>query len=125
MIQALCVGCGGFLGAVLRYLMGMIPYEGAFPLVTFLVNFIGAAAIGVITELSSLLHLNGNLSLFLRVGVCGGFTTFSTFSLETLNLLQEKKYVTGGAYAVLSLLVCVLGVWLGKTVTRALLRQAA
>lgn len=124
MIQALCVGCGGFLGAVLRYLMGMIPYEGEFPLVTFLVNFIGAVAIGVFAELSALLHLNGNLSLFLRVGVCGGFTTFSTFSMETLSLLQEKKYLTGGAYAVLSLAICVMGVWLGRTVTRALLKQA-
>lgn len=123
MIQALCVGCGGFVGAVLRYLMGLIPYEGAFPFITFFVNFTGAVAIGVITELSGMLHLNENLSLFLRVGVCGGFTTFSTFSLETLNLLQQKKYITCGAYAVLSLVVCVLGVWLGKTVTHALLKQ--
>lgn len=62
------------------------------------------------------------MSLFLRTGLCGGFTTFSTFSLETLTLLQEKKYLAGGVYALLSLAACVLGVWLGQLLVRTLFK---
>lgn len=122
MIQVLCVGCGGFIGAVLRYLIGLAPFHGDFPLMTFLVNFTGAFCIGVFSQLAAMLPLDKNLSLFLRTGLCGGFTTFSTFSLEALTLLQEKKYLAGGAYVLLSLAACLLGVWLGQLLVRGLLK---
>ena len=60
-------------------------------------------------------QLSPTLLLFLRVGVCGGFTTFSTFSLESLVLLEDGRPGLFGLYAVLSVALCLLGVWLGKT----------
>ena len=78
MAAVLWVGAGGFLGAVGRYLLGLVPFEGDFPLMTFLVNFAGAVAIGAITEVAGATSaLSAEAALFLKTGVCGGFTTFS------------------------------------------------
>lgn len=121
MLSILCVGAGGFIGAVARYLLGLIPYEGDFPLITFVVNFIGAVAIGVIVEIAnSWTALPANALLFLKTGLCGGFTTFSTFSLETLTLFEEGKYGTGALYASGSVVACILGVIAGKMLARGI-----
>ena len=75
---ALLVGAGGFIGAVGRYLLGLVPCGGDFPLMTFLVNFLGAVAIGAVAEAASgPAALPAEAALFLKTGVCGGFTTFS------------------------------------------------
>lgn len=122
MVSVLCVGLGGFIGAVGRYVLGLVPYEGDFPLMTFLVNFLGAIAIGAVVEAAKgWPGLSSDALLFLKTGVCGGFTTFSTFSLETLGLLEEGKYATGALYAGGSLIVCVAGVLLGRVLVRAAL----
>lgn len=123
MIAALCVGAGGFLGAVARYLLGLLPYQGDFPLITFTINFVGAFAIGVVFEVVNVRPgmLPDNAVLFLKTGLCGGFTTFSTFSLETLSLLERGKYAMGATYAFGSLAVCLIGVLAGKLFVRALL----
>ena len=120
MIAALCVGAGGFCGAIARYLLGLLPYQGQFPLITFVINFTGAVAIGAVVEAASIRPgmLPPNAVLFLKTGLCGGFTTFSTFSLETLGLLERGEYVIGGAYALGSLAACVLGVVAGKMLVR-------
>lgn len=119
MLAVLCVGAGGFVGAVARYLLGLLPYEGDFPLVTFLINFTGALAIGAVFEAATVWPgLPDNAVLFLKTGVCGGFTTFSTFSLETLTLLERGKYATGAAYACGSVLVCLAGVAIGRLAVR-------
>ena len=99
MIAALCVGAGGFCGAIARYLLGLLPYQGQFPLITFVINFTGAVAIGAVVEAASIRPgmLPPNAVLFLKTGLCGGFTTFSTFSLETLCLLERGEYAIGGA----------------------------
>ena len=92
MLNIIAVGLGGFIGAVLRYLIGLIPVNEAtaFPIKTFLINIIGCIAIGIITVAASKNHtLNPHLVLFLKVGVCGGFTTFSTFALETATLIKN------------------------------------
>lgn len=128
MIAALCVGAGGFCGAIARYLLGLLPYQGQFPLITFVINFTGAVAIGAVMEAASIRPgmLPPNAVLFVKTGLCGGFTTFSTFSLETLGLLERGEYAIGGAYALGSLAVCVLGVVAGKMLVRwALGAQAA
>lgn len=123
MIAALCVGAGGFLGAVARYLLGLLPYQGDFPLITFTINFVGAFVIGVVFEVVNVRPgmLPDNAVLFLKTGLCGGFTTFSTFSLETLSLLERGKYALGATYAFGSLAVCLIGVLAGKLFVRALL----
>lgn len=112
-INVLLVACGGALGAVGRYGISLIGFHGSFPLLTLLTNLLGALAIGIVVGLVE----NPKANLFLKTGVCGGFTTFSTFSLETLNLMEGGKSGLGIAYAALSLVLCILGVWLGKSIS--------
>ena len=112
-IDCLFVGFGGFLGAISRYLMCLLPLkpENGFPLVTLLVNVIGAFAIGLITALAVRNRdINPQFILFLRVGICGGFTTFSTFSLETAAMFQSGSFFLGVLYVSLSVLLCTAAV---------------
>ena len=122
MIPCICVGLGGFAGASLRYLCGMIPFAGSFPLITLLINLAGSFCIGLIAALSGQ-FLSPNLTLFLKTGFCGGFTTFSTFSLETVQLIGKGKAPAAVLYAVLSVCLCLLGVYLGSTLGNGLLRR--
>lgn len=110
MLNIIAVGLGGFLGAVLRYLIGLIPVSEvtAFPIKTFLINIIGCIAIGIITIAASKNYtLNPHLVLFLKVGVCGGFTTFSTFALETATLIKNGNAFTALIYMLGSVLIGV------------------
>ena len=119
MVAVLCVGLGGFIGSVGRYLLGLVPVEGDFPLMTFAVNFAGAVLIGAVFEAATEgSGLPDNAVLFLKTGVCGGFTTFSAFSLETLALLERGKYATGALYACGSVLACLAGVVIGRLAGR-------
>ena len=121
MVDCLVVGLGGFIGAVCRYLIGsgfsFVTLE--FPIVTMFINFAGAFTIGIVTEFSSrVLPVHPDLLLFLTVGIFGGFTTFSTFSLETVNLIEKGKLLLGLEYATASVLLCLLGVYIGKSAVR-------
>lgn len=110
MLNCLVVGIGGFIGSVLRYLAGLIPVKetAVFPIKTFLINIAGCIAIGCIAWLiMKHVTLNPRLVLFLKVGICGGFTTFSTFALETADLIQDGHGWTAFLYALLSLAVGV------------------
>lgn len=101
----LAVAIGGALGASARYLLGLLPVkpQGGFPLITFLINVAGAFAIGLIAAASAKnTSVDPRLILFLKVGICGGFTTFSTFSLETMNLLQSGRNLTAFLYIISS-----------------------
>lgn len=91
MLNCLAVGAGGFVGAVLRYLVSMIPLDktGAFPMNTLLINILGAFAIGAITALGAkTAGLDPRLTLLLKTGICGGFTTFSTSPLKRRGLCK-------------------------------------
>lgn len=115
MLNCLYVGLGGALGAVGRYLMGQIPLPRmSFPVMTLVINFLGAFLIGIISA-AAVRHGAGStpLILFLKVGVCGGFTTFSTFALETTNLLGEGKMLAGMLYIILSVCLCMGAVMAG------------
>lgn len=80
MKEFLFVGLGGAVGAMLRYGMSMMPVKSEFPYMTLLINFLGAVAIGILAALSMRQSLLTEHSLLLlKTGVCGGFTTFSTF----------------------------------------------
>lgn len=110
MLNCLFVGLGGFIGAVMRYLVGLIPLKNpeGFPLATFIVNVAGALAIGCIAfAASKYANLDQKLILFLKVGICGGFTTFSTFSLETAQLIKNGSIGIAVLYVALSVLLGV------------------
>ena len=118
MIQILSVGAGGFIGAVLRFLIGKLPFKEMtiFPVNTLLINLIGAFVIGIAAAIGTKHGIeNSGIMLFLRVGLCGGFTTFSTFSLESLALIQYGHLFMFGTYAVVSVALCLIFVWLGHT----------
>ena len=122
-LNCLFVGAGGFVGSVLRYLVSLIPFlhRGALPFQTLLVNVTGAILIGMIVKITdSYEFMSGNTVLFLKVGICGGFTTFSTFALESLNIVEEGKLLAGGVYIALSVILCIAGVWFGKWTVGAL-----
>lgn len=111
----LFVALGGAVGAMGRYAISLLPVKAAFPLLTFVTNILGAILIGFVVGIASSREgVSDNLVLFLKTGVCGGFTTFSTFSLEALNLIESKQYGLGGAYIVLSCACCIFGVMCGK-----------
>ena len=95
MINCVFVGLGGMLGAVARYLLGLIPVRemSGFPLITLGINILGALVIGLLVALAQKqAGLDAGLLLFLKVGLCGGFTTFSTFALEAQGLLSGGRW---------------------------------
>ena len=117
LINCLAVGAGGFIGSVFRYLVGLIPFlnKSEIPFQTLAVNVIGAVMIGMIVQAAeSYGEPNGPWLLFLKVGICGGFTTFSTFSLEAMGLLQSGRALMFGIYVAASLVLCIGGVFAGK-----------
>lgn len=119
MLNCLCVGLGGFLGAVFRYLLGMLPLSERFefPFVTFGINILGAFVIGVVSEIAVKYGMSDSrMILLLKTGVCGGFTTFSTFSLESSSLISAGKYGIAICYIVCSVAACLLAVIAGKYV---------
>ncbi|MBO7394086.1 MAG: CrcB family protein [Abditibacteriota bacterium] len=114
MIEILAVGCGGFLGAVCRFLMGkLFLLRLAPPSHTLIINALGCLVMGIVVGCFG----NNKTLLFtaVTVGFCGGFTTFSAFSLETLSLMEKGAYVAAAGYVGASVVLCVLGVWIGKT----------
>ena len=111
----LFVALGGAVGAVGRYALSLIPVRTGFPFITLITNILGAVAIGFIAGLLSARdNLSPNVSLFWKTGVCGGFTTFSTFSLEAWQLMEKGNYLLSVLYAVLSVVCCIAGVWIGR-----------
>lgn len=115
----LCIGSGGALGTMLRFwLAGLVAYRFGerFPVGTLLINATGSFVIGLFAALTG---TNGRLLAgplqrqFFMIGICGGYTTFSSFSLQTLNLAREGQWGYAMLNIGLSLLLCLGGVWLG------------
>ncbi|MCC7117140.1 MAG: fluoride efflux transporter CrcB [Anaerolineales bacterium] len=119
MTNILLVGAGGFIGSVLRYLLGgyVQGFAKAFPLGTLTVNVIGCFVIGLLAQLGEKYGAFSDESrLFLVLGVLGGFTTFSSFGNDTVNLFRQgfstNAFLNVGANVILGL----LAVWLGRVV---------
>ena len=113
-LNCVFVGLGGLVGSVLRYLFSLIPleHESGFPLVTLGINVLGAFLLGLIMAYAGKsASLDPRALLFLKVGVCGGFTTFSTFALEAHGLLSGGKPIVALLYMLLSVVLCVLAVY--------------
>lgn len=107
----LLVGCGGFLGAILRFLISAFCFKFMplnFPYATLIVNVLGGFLIGYFTKIG----LNLELKSFLIAGFLGALTTFSTFSVENINLLQNAKYGLCFLNVSLSLVLCFLACYL-------------
>lgn len=112
----LLIGSGGFAGSVLRYLVSQgvqNKFLSSFPYGTLTVNIIGSLLIGIVYGLVEKGNLSPELRLFLATGILGGFTTFSAFSLDSLNLLQEGLWVESITYILLSVVLGILAAFLG------------
>lgn len=119
MIECLCVGIGGFIGSICRYLIGQIPYgmENGFPIKTLLINMSGAFFISLLAScFSKGLLQNAHVELMLKVGLCGGFTTFSTFAYETSGLMSQGDHVLAFAYMILSFCLSLAAVFLAQLI---------
>jgi CrcB protein len=119
MSDYLWVAIGGALGSIARFwvsgLLSRLVSE-TFPWGTLVVNVTGSLALGFIATSTGpdgrwLVGPQGRV--FLMIGLCGGYTTFSAFSLETLNLARDGEWLYAGANALLSLLLCFVAVWIG------------
>lgn len=121
----LLVGSGGFIGSALRYLVQVNAEKilnSTFPIGTMIVNITGSFVIGVIYAFAE----KGNLMspewrIFLAVGICGGFTTFSTFTMDNLNLVKDNSLFQLLLYTGGSLFIGILAVYLGIIVTRSII----
>ncbi len=116
----LMVALGGALGSVGRYGIGL-AFERlvTFPLGTLVVNVLGSIIIGICAGIFDLDQKSRPSALFLMVGFCGGFTTFSTFSLNTLDLMEQHAWLKAGGNIFLSVSLCMFGTWLGFVLGRA------
>ncbi len=108
------VGLGGALGAVARYSIGLFPVRSSFPVLTLLINLLGSLVIGFIAGVSAQNNISKEWELFWKTGICGGFTTFSTFSLEAWKLLESGKFLYGVIYILLSVSLSIAGVIIGQ-----------
>jgi len=123
-VQAfLLVGVGGALGSMGRYglsvLIGRL-WTTSFPLATLVINIIGSCAMGVLVGTLARLtpEWGPEARLFVAVGILGGFTTFSAFSLDVITLLERGEMASALTYALLSVVVSVLALYLGLLITR-------
>jgi CrcB protein len=120
MLAYLWIAIGGALGSVSRYWINGVVSQRfeTFPAGTLVINVIGSFIIGVFGALTipeGKMSSDGRLfaTQFVMIGICGGFTTFSSFSLQTLNLLRDREWLYAGGNVLLSVALCLVATWLG------------
>ena len=122
-MQFLLVGLGGFVGAISRYGVArmLVNHSAGFPLATLSVNVIGSLLAGFFsTWIFQRTTLEGELRLAVQVGFLGAFTTFSTFSLETVSLLEQGHVAKASVSVMLNLFLCLTATALGVLLARSL-----
>ena len=122
MTNILLVGAGGFIGSVLRYLVSgwvqQTTKSASFPFGTLAVNVIGCFIFGFLAQLAEARGVfTSEARLFIFVGILGGFTTFSSFGNETLNLARDSQMMNALANVGANVIIGLLAVWLGRTVS--------
>ena len=122
MLAYLWVAIGGAVGSMGRFWIFQVVtnrYGGVFPLGTLVINVTGSFLIGIFAALNEPdghMGASPTFRQFFMVGICGGYTTFSSFSLETLRQVQAGNMLYAGGNVVLSVVLCLIGVWLGYMV---------
>ncbi len=120
----LSVALGGAIGSLLRYFVAsaiQTPATAGFPWGIFLVNISGGFIMGVVVEMAALkMQFSPEIRAFLTVGILGGYTTFSTFSLDSVLLLQRGAYASAALYIVGSAVLSIAALFAGLFVVRAL-----
>ena len=117
-VSFLLVGIGGAIGSMMRYGVSLLPVNKFFPFHTFIVNITGSFIIGTLLGLLLKNSITNDNWKFLASGLCGGFTTFSAFSLEGFELLQQQRYSIFLLYFLLSLILGLTATWFGYTLTK-------
>jgi CrcB protein len=125
MVKALLIaGFGGFIGTVLRFLISryyQVNAVSSFPWGTFTVNIVGCFLIGLIFGVSDKTGwISPEMRIFLTVGICGGFTTFSSFSNDTYLLIEDKEWLFTALYTSLSFFLGLVAVYSGRLLTKIL-----
>jgi fluoride exporter len=119
MLAYFWVAIGGALGTVARFWLSTLVARTVgetFPWGTLIINVAGSFVIGFFAALTGpdgRLFVGSTARQFVMIGICGGFTTFSSFSLQTLSLMNDGEWYRAGAYIVLSVLLCLVAVWIG------------
>jgi CrcB protein len=122
MIAYLWVAIGGAIGSVGRFwLSGLVAakFGETFPWGTLIINVTGSLLIGVFAAFidpESRILAPPGFRQFFMIGICGGYTTFSSFSLQTLRLAQDREWLYAGANVTLSVVLCLVAVWLGYVI---------
>jgi fluoride exporter len=125
-ITYLWIGLGSALGGMARYACSNLFaawFGVTFPVGTLVINILGSFVIGFFATLTGpdgRLLVPGDMRQFVMVGLCGGYTTFSAFSLQTLNLAQDGEFVRAGVNIGASVVLCLVSVWLGFVAAAAL-----
>lgn len=116
------VGLGGFIGTVARFLISryfQVNITSVFPWSTFVVNIVGCLLIGLIYGISEKSDvLSPEIRLFLTVGICGGFTTFSSFSNDSFMLMREQEWFRFALYTSLSIFIGLMAVYVGRFIIK-------
>jgi CrcB protein len=126
MLNYIWVALGGALGSMARFwLSGLVAgkFGESFPFGTLIVNITGCFILGVFATLAGTegrLLVSPGFRIFFIFGICGGYTTFSSFSLQTLNLARDGEWLWAGLNVLGSVALCMLGVWLGHLLAVAI-----
>lgn len=124
MLRIFIIGLGGAIGTMLRYFMGGLEYRfsnGVFPVSTLVVNVTGSLVVGFLWGIVDRFTISPNIRLFIFIGVLGGYTTFSTFSLETFNLMRAGEYRIAFFNVAFSVVLCVGAVFTGYVASKMLM----
>jgi len=124
MLRFFVIGLGGAIGTLLRYIVGGLDYrfsKGIFPVSTLFVNVSGSLVIGLLWGMVDRFALPPNVRLFLFIGLLGGYTTFSTFSLETFNLMRDGEYRIALINIILSFVLGIAAVFAGYFISKTVM----
>lgn len=124
MLRFFVIAIGGAIGTLLRYIVGGLDYRfsnGVFPISTFVVNVTGSLVIGFLWGAFDRFTVSSNVRLFIFIGILGGYTTFSTFSLETFNLMRDGEYRIAIVNVIFSVVLSIGAVFAGYLASKTLM----